>query len=53
MNLCFKDWNGTRHCVGSVMDQLHGAAPGGLEAGLGILILLAVTIGIFIFKDPA
>ncbi|MEM8824022.1 MAG: hypothetical protein AAGF30_10470 [Pseudomonadota bacterium] len=53
MRLCINDWNGVPYCVGSLMDQMHGSAPGGFEAGVAILLLLAVTITVFVFRDPA
>ena len=53
MSLCIKDWNDTPYCLGTLMDRMHGSNPGGLEAGVAILVMLAVAITIFIFRDPA
>ncbi|WP_298434500.1 hypothetical protein [uncultured Jannaschia sp.] len=53
MNVCIKYWSAAPRCTGSLMDQLHGASPGGLEAGVAILLLVGAAIAVFVFRNPA
>lgn len=53
MNICIKDWNGTPHCMGTVVNRIHGSWNWDGGAEIAILVLLVGTIAYYVFRDPA
>ncbi|MGB3407018.1 MAG: hypothetical protein WBA67_05935 [Jannaschia sp.] len=53
MNICFDGLKSGQVCLGSALSSLHGAEYGATHAGIAILAIIALAVGVFVFKSPA